>query len=739
MSNFLFLSFTIILSFVIINFVKNYISGNVRKVIYESSSPFKVGIFKVRDTNIEELSEYIDKIISFTGSFDNINLDLDYIFYGEITEHPKYGTQFNVQTYEIKEPDSSEGTVIYLSSGLFKGIGFKTAKRIVDKFGDKTIEIIKNDYISLTKVNGVTEDKAFRIHTTLVESNESQEYILKLTMMGFSIKEATDLVAVHKSNIFNIIEENIYELIDLVSFNKLDTIYLNNNKEDNGIRIEALISYYINKICYETGDTLVCREELLVRMKSSFNDVFSLDTFLLYLNKMIKDKKIYEVDNLITLKSYYDTEKLIYNNIKRLNNIRNGYDINKINYYIDEYEKRNGITFADKQKEAIVESIIHNFYIITGGPGTGKTTIIKAIVEIIKDLDLYTSLDIALLAPTGRSAKRLGEAVFEKSSTIHKYLKWNKDTNSFQVDENNKSTEKVVIVDEASMIDIFLFSSLLKGLQLNIKLILVGDANQLPSIGPGDILNDLISNDEFNKTCLNEIYRVKDGNYITYLANDVKNRKEFSSNEINNEDVKFIESNDNDIIPYLTQICENAHKKKIKIDNFQVLAPMYKGDNGIDNINKLMAVIFNKDEKKYILNDRIYRVGDKVIQLVNDVDNNVFNGDIGYISEINFDSKVKTIVIDFMGNPVEYKQRDFDKFTLAYAISIHKSQGSEYDNVVIVLAKSFSRMFYNKLIYTAITRAKKSLVILGSIDSFNKAIQTMYATDRKTYLKSINK
>ena len=716
--------------------MKNYIVGNIRKIIYESNSgPYKVGIFKVRETNDTDMEEYVNKAIGFTGSFNEINQDVDYVLYGKLTEHPKYGVQYAVLNYEIKEPNDTESLVLYLSSGMFSGIGIKTANKIVERFGEKTIDIIKNDYPSLALVSGMTITKAKRMHEKVLDNEINQDLIIKLNSLGFSVKEAIDLITFYGKGLFEIVEANIYTLVEKISFDKLDLIYLKNNSETNINRIEALIKHNIYNMCYETGDTLVQKEELFIRMKRCFKSEFNADTFLANLEKLKKSDDIIEFNDCITLKTFNNSEISIMNSLEKLNGIKSNLDYKKINTYISEYEKKNNITFNTDQKEAIEGSIINNFYIISGGPGTGKTTIIRAIVEILKDMTDIMNDDIALLAPTGRSAKRMAESVNAPAYTIHKYLKWNKETGSFQVDEYNKSKESVVIIDESSMIDIFLFESLLRGLKNNVKLLLVGDANQLPSIGPGDLLNDLLNIDEIRKKYLNIIYRVKEGSYITYLANDIKNVKLIDTIDNSHDDFKFIESSDEDIQSYLCEICNKAVNKGMSVDNFQVLAPMYKGLNGIDNLNGLMAEIFNPNQKKYIINDKYYRVNDKVIQLVNDIDNNVYNGDIGYIESIDYYDKKLVVTIDYMGNIVEYKSGEFDKFTLAYAISIHKSQGSEYDNVVIILAKSFSRMFYNKLIYTASTRAKSSLIILGSLYSFNTSVKTLYATNRNTYLK----
>lgn len=718
--------------------MKKYILGNIRKIIYESNNgPYKVGIFKVRETNDDEMSEYVNKVIGFTGNFAEVNPDVDYILYGRLVEHPKYGSQFEVLNYEIKAPSDLDSLVLYLSSGMFKGIGLKTAKRIVERFGTDTIITIKEAPEEIATVSGMTITKARRMHDKILENEYNQDLILKLNGYGFSVREAIDLITIYGSNLQNKIEENIYDLVEHITFDKLDIMFLKDNDEMDKRRIEALILHNIYTTCYETGDTLVLKDELFIKMKRCFKGVFAAEEYLKYIDSLALKAKIVLFNEYVTLSDFYNTEKSILMDINRINDIKNTIKPDKIDTYISEYEKINSITFNNDQKEAIKGAILNNFFIITGGPGTGKTTIIKAIVMILKDILDLNHEDIALLAPTGRASKRMAESVGAPAYTIHKFLKWNKETESFLIDEYNKSQEKVVIVDESSMIDIFLFSSLLKGLKLNVKLILVGDANQLPSIGPGDLLNDLLHISTIKNKYLNTIYRVKEGSYITYLANDIKNRKHFDKFPTNYSDFKFIESSDDDIKKYLSEIVNKAVEKGIHSENFQVLAPMYKGLNGIDSLNCMMADIFNPNSEKFVIGDKYYRVNDKVIQLVNDVDNNVYNGDIGYIRDIYYLDKKMVVEIDYSGNIVEYKSGEFDKFNLAYAVSIHKSQGSEYANVVIILARSFNRMFYNKLIYTAVTRAKSSLIILGSIDSLNKSILTNYGANRNTYLKYV--
>ena len=717
--------------------MEKFIIGNIKKIIFESNSgPYKVGLFKVKETNDEDYEIYINKIIGFTGDFIDLNYDSDYILYGKMINHPKYGIQFSASGYEIKTPTDKESLILYLSSGLFRGIGIKTAKKIVEKFGTNTIDIIKNNYELLTTVDSISLNKAKMMYNKIIDSQSNQDAIIKLNSYGFSVKESINLISKYGIDLMNIVSENIYMLDKDVSFNKLDLIFLNTHDDNHPYRIKALIKYNIYNMCYESGDTLIQKEDLFIRMKKCFNKKFDSEMFITYVDESLRENVIVEIDKYLMLYDFYIAEKYIKTNINRINNIREMKKTKEVKEYIKYYENKNKILFDDTQKKAIIGALNNNLYIITGGPGTGKTTIIKTIVQILENKNKINKDDIVLLAPTGRSAKKMQDSVGYKAYTIHKFLKWNKELETFQIDEYNKAKEKVVIVDEASMIDIFLFSSLLKGLRLNVKLILVGDVNQLPSIAPGDVLRDLLCQNNIKNTYLNKIYRVNEESYISDIALDIKNQKEFNNIDDYN-DFKFIKSSDEDIKSYLIQICNYVKSKKISLDNFQVLVPMYKGVNGIDNLNILMADIFNSKNKKYQIGDKFCRIDDKVIQLVNDVDNNVYNGDIGYIKDINIINKKTIVEIEFGNNKVIYTNGDFDKFSLAYAISIHKSQGSEYDHVVIILANSFVRMFYNKLIYTAVTRAKSSLTIIGSLQAFNTCIKTLYANNRKTYINHV--
>ena len=727
-----------------------YIKGNVRKILFSTANSYKVGLFKIKEVNTEEFEDYLNKTITFTGVLPELSTEITYKFFGNIVEHKRYGTQFEVSSYEIEEPTDTDSIILYLSSGIIKGIGYKTAKNIVDKFGLDSIDVIKNKPNDLLSIKGLTLTKINNIHEKIMNITIDNDKIIELTKLGFNSKESINIANNYKYSVEEIINEKIYLLKEEINFIKLDTIYLKHNSETTELRIKEIIKYIINKFCLNKGDTKIKLDSIYLEINKYFKEQLNFESFNYYINKLNLDNEIIILDNYVMLKNYYESEKYAAETINKINLIKQNLKEEKIDKLIVDYQTTNNIDFNDEQINAIKSSLLNNMFILTGGPGTGKTTIIKAIVDIYRRITCKESIsdfllnnvesdDIILLAPTGRSAKKLASSVGLSASTIHKFLKWNKETKSFGMNEYVKSEANLVIIDECSMIDVFLFVSLLKALKSDVKLILVGDVFQLPSIGPGNVLNDLIESEKISKVFLEKIYRTKSDSHLIDFAISIKNQKEINGIDKNYKDLKFIDSSDVDIKEYLKIICIKA-KEKFNLDDFQVLAPMYKGENGIDNLNLIMQNIFNEknaNKSEVKIASRIFRKNDKVIQLVNDIDNNVFNGDIGYIKNIIGEKSDLIIEIDFAGNVVKYNREKLDNFTHAYAISIHKSQGSEYENVVVVLGNSFKRMLYNKLLYTAVTRAKKNLILIGSLYNLNIAIKTLYSSDRKTYLKEL--
>ena len=388
---------------------------------------------------------------------------------------------------------------------------------------------------------------------------------------------------------------------------------------------------------------------------------------------------------------------------------------------------------------AIKESYLKDILIITGGPGTGKTTIMKAICEVYRRMNKYSyeklQEKLALLAPTGRAAKRMTEATYLRASTIHRFLKWQKETNKFQVNEYNKSKVEFIIIDEASMIDTYLMDALLKGISSNCKILIVGDDHQLPSVGPGQVLHDLINSDKIPTIKLTELYRQgKDSNIIN-LAYDIRNNTITEDIFNKTEDLTFIKCLNNEVIDNVKDLVETY--KDVSYKDFQILAPIYKGVNGIDEINKQVQLILNnksKNKNELKSGEVTFREEDKVIQLTNMPDENVYNGDIGLIDEIKTTPK-KEINIDFDNNLVKYTPSNFNNFRLAYSISIHKAQGSEFDIVVIPIIKQYYKMLYRKLIYTGVTRAKKKLYLVGDFDALRMAAANNEEVLRRTTIK----
>jgi len=717
----------------------NYIKGTYIKEIYSNQeNGYIVGVLKLKETDLE----IENTTIYFTGSFYNLRYKNNYTMYGEYTNHPKYGNQFHVTSYELLLPTKEEELIEFLSSDLFP-IGEKTAEKIVEQFKEDTLDIILNEPEKLKMIPHLPVARIEKLHKKLTEYQDSSKIVIELTTLGFSNKNALAIVNKYKTKTLEKITENIYSLIEEMdlNFKDIDSIALNSGIEENDDRrIQSLIIYVMNEATFESGNTYMSFDEILhniYKYNQNINDEM-LEYNIYKLNELhkvvIKNDRYY-------LKEFYEAEKYITDKLCFLNDITKA-KLKNIDESIEELEIKNHITYDAVQKTAIKKAVLNNVIIITGGPGTGKTTIIKAIVELLRKVYKAKEEEIALLAPTGRAAKKMMETTNLKSSTVHKYLAWDKDSNKFGINEYNPNKEKYVIVDEVSMLDTILMSALLKGIRRDVKLILVGDYHQLPSVGQGQVLKDLIDSEVIDVVKLNYLHRQNQDSYIPILANEIKDKDISESFMLKKDDYNFITCDNEKVVPMIAQIIELALKKGYTDREIQVLAPMYKSINGIDVLNKTLQKIFNppsQDKTELILPDVIYRVGDKILQLANDTECNISNGDLGYIKKIieakKSTSKKNEIVVDYDGNIVTYTPDKFINIKHGYAISVHKSQGSEFPVVIMPIVNNFNRMLYNKLIYTAVTRAKKSLMLVGDQNCFINGIKNDLVENRKTTLK----
>lgn len=721
----------------------SYIQGKYTKCIFKNNTGYNIGVFRVSDSNDPSLADYIGRSITFTGYFHELNEIDTYMFYGKLVTHEKYGEQFQVESYERCMPEEKDSIVEFLTSGLFKGIGEAKAKKIVDVLGKDTLKIILETPDNLLLIPSISKKNVDTLHNKLKEYEASYETIMYLSDMGFSTKDSMIIYNTYKKDTKKVIEEDIYKLIEDINeiyFKKIDVIALKNGiKKDDLIRVKASLLYIMDEVSNTYGHSYYFREELLNYLPRVLGVNISDELFGECINNLVDNLKIIIKEDRFYLREMYDAETLIVKRFRLLNSNKEVVD-KRLDSMILELEDFFDIKYNSCQLDAIKKSYMKDFLIITGGPGTGKTTIMKGIVELYRLMEKlsYEKLNekIALLAPTGRAAKRMSETTGMPASTIHRFLKWSRDTNKFQVNEYNRSKVEFVIIDEASMIDTYLMASLLKGISSNCKVILVGDDHQLPSVGPGQVLHDLIESCALQVVELTELYRQGVDSNIISLAYDIRNQSVNKDIFNVDDDLTFIECRDNEVIPNICEICNTY--KDLNYKKFQILAPMYKGLNGIDAINKSVQDIFNsksKAKKEKVIGEFNFREDDKVIQLTNMPDDNVYNGDIGIIDRIQSSPKSE-IHIDFDGNLVKYTPANFINFRSAYSISIHKAQGSEFDVVVIPLVNAYNKMLYQKLIYTGVTRAKKKLYIVGDFSALVRASRNTSDDIRRTTIKN---
>ena len=719
-----------------------YIKGKIIQDIFSNpSNGYTVGLFRIADTDMEE---YKNKVITFTGMFEEIKYKTNYLMQGNIVSHNKYGNQFQVESYEIVLPSDKEELVEFFSSDLFP-IGDKMAERIVEKLGKDAISKIMDSEEVLYDIPRLSKDKARVIRDRILEYQETSQIVIDLNKMGFNTKDAISIMKKYNNKAMDIIDKNIYSLLNDIdiSFDEVDKIARSNGYMLNDERrLLALTINMMNVLTFNNGDTYLYKEEMYDYMKK-VTDNLEMEEFEYVLLKLKKMGKVIIDNDRYYLDEFYKAEEYICDRIYRLNEEERK-KLPKLDKKINQLELMNGITYDESQRTAIYKAINNNLTIITGGPGTGKTTIVKCIVKLLIEINGLKLDKLALLAPTGRAARKLMDTTGVPAYTIHKYLGWDKEKNEFCVNEYCPNKEEYIIVDEASMIDTVLMMSLLKGITSKAKIILVGDYYQLPSVSQGQVLKDLIDSDCLDVVKLNCLYRQSDDSYITTLAHEIKNKEITENFMAKYDDYNFLNCSNEQILGSVDDIVRRALSKGYTDRDIQVLAPMYKSINGIDSLNKVLQEIMNphsNDKNELVSGEIVYREGDKVLQLVNDSDNGVSNGDIGYIesivSAIKSKSKKNEVIVNFFGNRVTYLPKDLKNIMHGYAISVHKSQGGEFKMVIMPISSSFRRMLYNKLIYTAVTRAKEKLIIVGDPQAFIYGIKNDYVENRKTGLKEM--
>ena len=727
------------------------VEGYLNKIIFHN----KENNYYILSIFLNDQYDFVDgDYLSVVGTFNDFEFVEDdlYSFKGEIVQHRKYGTQLSAIVVEPVIEKDKEAIVSYLSSSIFQGVGRKTAELIVDTLGVDALDKIYEDKDSLFNIKGIPEQRKDTIYATIVANKQTQDIILKLNEYNLSNNLILKIYNFYKHNTLRTITENPYSLIkDIkgISFKTVDKIAETNEIAANDReRILYAFIYTINSYCFSTGNTYISKNTLLYNtfniLYGSRNIAVAKEDILSSYDYAIDTGKLIEIEDRVFLPEIYYSEYSIYSDISKRLELEDDFDISDslLDKYIEEVEDELEISYDIVQIAAIKNCIKNNFAILTGGPGTGKTTIILAVIKIfqkIKNYSIHDLLDesrsiLTLCAPTGKAAKRMSESTGFYASTIHKAIGWSTEDENMEEFVSEKFIKsELVIIDESSMIDVFLMYNLLKIINKDAKIILVGDNDQLPSIAPGNVLNDLINSKAISTVKLNKIFRQSEHSSIINISHSIKNNIPFDVLE-NFDDKEFISANKNEMINVISAIYDDLIKGSAK-ENIQILAPIYKGTSGINEINMAIQSRFNDNEEQIEYGELIYKVNDRVMQLVNRPEDNIFNGDIGYIEQIYKEGNKFKIVIDYDGNYVTYEKTELNQITLSYACSIHKAQGSEFENVIIPFIDNYNFMLNKNLTYTAITRAKKKLILCGDSKVFYKSIEPTNVVTRQTSLE----
>ena len=731
--------------------------GILEEIIFQNEvNGYTVGIFET-----EEEQFTIIGYLPFISKGDSLKI------YGKFVEHKDYGEQFKIETFEKLMPKTLGALEKYLASGNIKGVGPATAKKIINLFGDDTIHVLKFEPEKLAQIKGISKEKAKEISESFVENWEVWQIVGFLEKFGIGAESAKKVYNLLGINAIQEIEADPYILIDIsrgVDFNQIDqmAIKLGIDRESQK-RITSGIKYALIKITYN-GHCCTLKENLIEYVKQLLGvstEVIEEGLLTLKVNDDIVVENR-DGEQWVYLYSFYRTEKNIAERIIKLEQAKNTKKFNNIEKELKLVEEKTDMLLSQKQKEAIKMINENNVTIITGGPGTGKTTIIKSIIEIYKP----KKYKIVLSAPTGRAAKRITETTGEEASTLHRLLEIGKlDEETFYKKdkeyEGSPIDADIIIVDEVSMVDMFIMSSLLSCIYLGTKLILVGDTDQLPSVGPGSVLKDIISSEKIPTVHLNQIFRQAAKSKIIVNAHRVNDGKKFIQKDDPNleenpkEDFFFIkENNPEKILEQVLSLCNGRLKKYGDYDffeNIQVLTPTKKGMLGTKELNKALQQELNPHrdgEPEKLSMGATFRIGDRVMQTKNNYDmywekkdgeslevgNGVFNGETGTITNIN--EKEKNIRIKFDDEKVcWYEFNDLEQIEHSYCVTIHKAQGSEFDVVIMVIPQAAPMLLTRNLLYTGITRAKKLLIVIGNDKVVDYMIHNVDSKKRNTGLE----
>lgn len=717
------------------------LTGTVERITFRNDENFYTVAKVINEANTNDL-------VTVVGRFAAINVGETLHMQGKWVMHPDYGRQFEVESYRVEVPATLKGIEKYLSSGFIKGIGPVTARKLTSHFGKQVLEIIEKEPQRLLEVEGIGEQRAKSIAQSLEDHKQIQDIMVFLQGYGVSPGYATRIFKHYGYNTVRIIEENPYRLADEVfgiGFKTADKLALASGiPKDSVKRLTAGLKYALEEIAAE-GHTYIPQDQLLERAAKMLDvDPGKLAAPLTHL---VQKKEVF-IDERTTgaaavyLAPYYYAEVGVSRLLSSLAQwqmvVGSAQDYQQ---EVEEYQQTHNIALAPEQRQAILQAMQNGVTVITGGPGTGKTTIVRALLYLLAK----RRQQVVLAAPTGRAAKRLSEATGQEAKTIHRLLEYGyveEKGMQFGRDENNPLTADVIIIDEASMVDLLLMYSLLKAIPPGAKLVLVGDADQLPSVGPGNVLRDIIESGVIPVARLKHIYRQAQESMIVVNAHRINSGK-FPVTNKEGKDFFFINEEDPErILQIILSLCKSRlpkYKNWHPVNDIQVLSPMRRTLIGVDNLNQELQQALNppmKDKGFVRYGSTTFRQGDKVMQIRNNYKKQVFNGDVGRIIAVDRENSVVQVLYsdDTERRTVDYDFTELDELVLAYAVSVHKSQGSEYPVVVMPVSTQHYLLLQRNLIYTAVTRAKELVVLVGTKKALAIAVRNNKVEERYTLL-----